>query len=113
MTCFVFLSLSNSKEDNSIDAFASGATSSIRIVSSVIVNLVAFTACVEFANQTISWFAIRVGAKLTIEVHSILRQPGCEEGSLNSEFCDQQEPLSAVLILPNYLQSHVQHAQSL
>ena len=58
----------HSKEGNSIDAFASGATSGISIVSSCIVNLVAFTACIEFANQTINWFAMRIGSNLTIEV---------------------------------------------
>ncbi|CAH1774159.1 unnamed protein product [Owenia fusiformis] len=45
---------------NSIDAFASGASDSVPVVASIVVNLIAFVAMLTFINATLSWLGERV-----------------------------------------------------
>ena len=38
------------------------------IVASIVVNLIAFVALLEFANRAVEWFGIRAGVEITLEV---------------------------------------------
>lgn len=48
-------------ETNIIEAASNGATLSIRLVSNIAVNLIAFLAVLEFVNRTLIWCGHRVG----------------------------------------------------
>ncbi|XP_041366880.1 solute carrier family 28 member 3-like [Gigantopelta aegis] len=58
-----------SSERNLIDAIATGATASIKLIANIIVNLIAFLALLAFVNATLTWFGDRVDVhNLTFEL---------------------------------------------
>lgn len=61
-------------DDNVIGALSSGASASVKIVATVVVNLIAFIATLHFLNAVLTWFGDRVGIEeLTFQVHVLLK----------------------------------------
>jgi len=53
-----------------IEALSSGAMTSIKIIASVTVNIIAFIAMLSFINAVLTWFGNRVGIEeLTFQVY--------------------------------------------
>lgn len=50
----------NRSERNIIEAASNGATMAVKLIVSIIVNLIAFIAIIEFFNQTLIWFGSRL-----------------------------------------------------
>ena len=63
-----------STEHNIIEAATNGATASIKIIGSILVNIIAFLSLLAFLNATLTWFGDRVGVEnLTFEVNILYR----------------------------------------
>ncbi|XP_041367797.1 solute carrier family 28 member 3-like isoform X2 [Gigantopelta aegis] len=61
--------MEDSEDRNLIDAITTGATTSIKLIASMIVNLIAFLALLAFVNATLTWFGERVDIhNLTFEL---------------------------------------------
>ena len=68
---FWFYRFSNQK--NAVDAASNGATQSIKIISNICANLIAFLSILSFTNGALTWFGQRVNIeKLTFEVSARL-----------------------------------------
>ncbi|KAL3831924.1 hypothetical protein ACJMK2_023614 [Sinanodonta woodiana] len=58
-----FSRMGKSKEKDMIEAASAGAISSIKLVSAIAVNLIAFLSLLEFVNATLGWFGERAGVQ--------------------------------------------------
>ncbi|XP_053373013.1 solute carrier family 28 member 3-like [Mercenaria mercenaria] len=56
-----FSKMEKSPEHNIIEAASNGATSSIKIIGAIAVNVIAFLSLLAFLNATLTWFGDRVG----------------------------------------------------
>ncbi|XP_041365473.1 solute carrier family 28 member 3-like [Gigantopelta aegis] len=61
--------MEDSEERNMIDAISKGATTSIKLIANIIVNVIAFLSLLAFVDATLTWFGEQVGVeKLTFEL---------------------------------------------
>lgn len=58
--------MGKSTDNSIIEAASTGAISSISLMASIIVNLIAFISLLEFFNATLTWFGDRVGSPVPI-----------------------------------------------
>lgn len=61
------------KERNIVEAASAGATSSIKMVGGIAVNVLAFLSILKMVNATLIWFGERAGVEgFTFQVKSIV-----------------------------------------
>ena len=88
-----------------IDAASSGASQAMKLVGSVIVNIIAFLSLLAFINDTLTWFGKRAGVNdppLTFEVRAAgvndppltfeVRTAGVNDPPLASEVACVKDP---------------------